>query len=149
MHERMYNHEPIDVGPIEPKAVQDARAKLYRQVYGTLSALGFVIVIMFALVMRVSYVQEELRKGVEASNATAQQSQENGYKNRAVVCQILNDLGSEPIEESCDLPEVLQYYDPDRTPTAGASSPGQIKNRELLCLILKNQGFEFPDCVSA
>ncbi len=149
MHEKMYNKEPIDIGPIESKEILDARAKLYRQVYGTLVALGIVVVIMFVMVVRVSTVQEELRRGVETANANTEQNQQNGYKNRAVVCQIHNDLGGEPIDQACNLPEILQYYDPDAIPSAGGNSPGQIKNRELLCLILKNQGYEFPDCTSA
>ena len=85
---------------------------------------------------------------VAEAQATSKQTQENGYKNRAVVCQILIDLGDEPIEEACLLPEVLQYYDPGKTPTAGSGSPGQTRNRELLCLIIKNQGIDIPDCAA-
>lgn len=85
---------------------------------------------------------------VAEAQATSKQTQENGYKNRAVVCSILTRVGGAQIEEACLLPEITQYYDPNELPT-GATSQDALTNRVLSCMIIHNQGQRLPDvCVA-
>lgn len=48
---------PIHVGQIEDPRITEARAKAFRQIYGTFAALGIVVAVIFFMVVRVSVVQ--------------------------------------------------------------------------------------------
>lgn len=137
---------PMSIVPAE--STED-RAKVLRQLWSMLIVLSIMIVVLFGGVVNIRITQSEVTQAVADGTNQTLANREAGFKNRALSCQVLTNLGTgvNTLPASCGESEVLKYYNPLQTPTAGSNSPAQVKNRALLCLILRNQGTEPPDCM--
>lgn len=127
--------EEIQPNPDRAKEVH----KILRQLWGIVIVLSFLIIVLFAATINVRATQSNISTAIEASRVEALNNtligRENGYKSRAINCQLAVAL-SQPLLSSCKDPEVVKYYDPTAATTAGGNSPAQIKNRALLCALL-------------
>lgn len=66
---------------------------------------------------------------------------------RAALCQELYDIGEDVHAiPACTQPAVAPLIDTGHPPTAGANSPGQIRNVALLCSILQRLDQPDPLC---
>lgn len=134
----------------DPRAT-DRRANLVNRIYVIVVVFGLLIALMYAGLFVIFLQVQHLDAAVASAQATADDTQretlvnrESGVKNRAVNCQILVSLG-EALPPQCLEPSVVALYDPEAVPTAGADSPGQRANRELLCGLYRQLDFVRPE----
>lgn len=114
-----------------------------------LIVLSILIGVLFAGAISIKVTQDGMTAAIENARVEAADnvliSRENGYKNRAVNCQLAIAL-SQPLLASCKDPEVLKYYDTTVPPTAGGNSVAQAKLRALICLDLRSKGIAPENC---
>lgn len=137
---------PIIYQPIDNA---DERTKIVRQLWGRLIVLSILIGVLFAGAISIKVTQDGMTAAIENARVEAADnvliSRENGYRNRAVNCQLAVAL-SQPLLDTCKDPEVIKYYNPLEAPTAGGSSPAQTKLRALICLDLRSRGIAPENC---
>lgn len=130
----------------EPNDTSDRRALIVQRVNTAIVGMGIAIALLYGgigvLYLQVQHLEtattalqssaDQNKAAVATLQADTLTNRENGYRTRAVNCQVLLSLG-ETLPPQCLEAPVVALYDPDAVPTAGVNSPGQIANRALLC----------------
>lgn len=135
----------------EDPQIVEQRALLVSRIYVALAGFAALIVFLYGgLFILYSQVQEldgataQLQVTADENKAATLQNRENGFRGRAVNCQILVSLGEE-LPPQCLEEPVVALYDPEAAPTAGANSEGQKLNRALLCGLYGEMGLPLPE----
>lgn len=117
--------------------------------------------LVFLVVVVVGYFAvADLRETAHDAVVGTALNRQTGLNNRAEVCRVEVALNILPLTKNCTDPEVLFYpdgsprYDSAAKPTAGSSSPAQVRNLKMLCdiergLVERGVAVEVhPDCAS-
>lgn len=111
--------------------------------------LTIVLPLLLLSVVVLAVMVQDVRSDAESRDTAAA---ERGYTNRAETCRIQVALGI-PLDGDCldphitTRPDGTPRYDPNATPTAGSTSPGQVRNLTMLCAIEEAIGVtKHPDC---
>jgi hypothetical protein len=144
----------LGLTPIEPVEESDRRALIVQRVNTAIIGMGIAIAllyvgisVLFIQVQQLKSTSAEMKVAVTQIQTDTLTNRENGFRSRAVNCQILVSLG-EVLPPACLEAPVVALYDPEAPPTAGANSEGQKLNRALLCGLYDEMGLALPEvCV--
>ena len=105
---------------------------MLRQLWSMLIVLSFLVFILFVGALSIRSTQANMLSTIEDARVEAVSnvltSRENGYKNRAKICDLILGQGL-ALDEFCLDPEITKYYDPTVRPTVG----GKSDTRHLMC----------------